>query len=382
MRRLAVAALVTSIAAGAATAQTPSTSASNPFASGRATLSAEAVFMWFKASPTPVPVITDGYADLPTTAVLLGGGTLDSNPNPGFRITGTYAIDGRWGIEANGFYIASRSTSRSVSSTGQVDSIDLLLPFFDVTRNREDVTEISFSPDYRGAAQETLENSLGGGEVNVAWSLPPQNGWRVDLIGGLRYLRLREDYSITTESPYIPPNPSDIWNTTDQFDTTNSFLGAQVGVRAAFDRGPWVASGTARLALGNMQQKVSINGWLESNDWNDFGAAQCFPGGYFALPTNSGDHSRSAFAVVPEIALSIGYRLTPAATVYVGYAFLYASDVVRPGDQINRNINPTYSLAYGGDPPATPAGAAQPSFSFNTTDFWAQSVTLGLSLRF
>ena len=59
-----------------------------------------------------------------------------------------------------------------MSSTGQVDSIDLLLPFFDVTRNRENVTEISFSPDYRGAAQETLENSLGGGEVNFTWSLP------------------------------------------------------------------------------------------------------------------------------------------------------------------------------------------------------------------
>ena len=90
MRRLAVAILVSSsIAAGAATAQTPSASAGNPFGSGRATLSAEAVFMWFKASPTPVPVITDGYADLPSTAVLLGGGTLDTNPNPGFRITGS-----------------------------------------------------------------------------------------------------------------------------------------------------------------------------------------------------------------------------------------------------------------------------------------------------
>ena len=338
--------------------------------------------MWFKASPTPVPIITDGYADLPATNVLLGGGTLDTNPNPGFRITGTYALQGAWGLEATGFYVPSRSTSRGVSSTGQLDSIDLLLPFFDATRNHENYTEISFSPDYRGVAQETLENSLGGGEFNVTWSLPPQNGWRVDVIGGLRYLQLREDHSITTESPYIPPNPSDVWKTTDQFNTTNSFFGAQMGVRAAFDQGPWVGSGTAKLALGNMQQNVSISGWLETNDWNNYGATQLFPSGYFALPTNSGDHSRNTFAVVPEIALSVGYRVTPAATVYVGYAFLYASDVVRPGEQINRNINPTYSLAYGGDPPVKPAGAAQPTFSFNTTDFWAQSLTLGLSIRF
>jgi Putative beta barrel porin-7 (BBP7) len=351
-------------------------------ASGRGSVSVEALFMWFKASPTPVPIITDGYANSPDTSVLLGGGTLDTNPNPGFRINGAYAIDSRWGIEASGFYIGSRSASRSVSSTGQIDSLDLLLPFFDVTQNRENVTEISFSPDYRGAAQESLENTLGGGEINVTWALPPRNGWRVDLIGGLRYLQLREDYAITTESPYIPPNPSDIWTTTDQFDTTNSFFGAQAGVRAAFDQGPWVASGTAKLALGNMQQKVSIGGSLVTNDWNDYGATQRFPSGYFALPTNSGDHSRNTFAVVPEIALSVGYRLTPAATVYAGYAFLYASNVVRPGEQINRNVNPTYSLAYGGDPPVKPVGAAQPSFGFNTTDFWAQSLTLGLSIRF
>ena len=82
--------------------------------------------MWFKASPTPVPVITDGFYGQPGTNVLLGGGTLDTNPNPGFRITGAYALDGRWGVEAIGFYVPSRSTSRSVSSNGTLESIDLL----------------------------------------------------------------------------------------------------------------------------------------------------------------------------------------------------------------------------------------------------------------
>ena len=342
MRPLAVAILVSStIAAGAAGAQTAPTSASSPFARSRNVERGSGIHV-VQGEPDARGRHHGRLRESADTAVLLGGGTLDSNPNPGFRITGTYAIDNRWGIEANGFYVASRSSSRSVTSTGQVDSIDLLLPFFDVTQNRENVTEISFSPDYRGTAQETLENSMGGGEFNVTWSLPPQNGWRVDLIGGLRYLQLR----------------------------------------AAPDRGPWVASATAKLALGSMQQKVSINGYRESNDWSNFGAAQFFPGGYFALPTNSGDRSRNTFAVVPEIALSIGYRVTPAATVYVGYAYLYASDVVRPGDQIDRNVNPTYSLAYGGDPPVKPTGATHPAFSFNTTNFWAQSVTLGLSIRF
>ena len=84
----------------------------------------------------------------------------------------------------------------------------------------------------------------------------------------------------------------------------------------------------------------------------------------------------------PEVALSIGYRITPAATVYVGYSFLYASDVARPGEQINRNINPTQTVSYGNDPPVNPQGPAQPTFAFNTTDFWAQTLTVGINYRF
>ena len=137
-----------------------------------------------------------------------------------------------------------------------------------------------------------------------------------------------------------------------------------------------------KLALGTMQQRVSVNGFLETNDYNNYGPTQIFSGGYFALPSNSGDHSRNTFAVVPEVALNLGYRLTPQATVYVGYSFLYASNVARPGEQINRNINPTQTVAYGNDPPVTPVGAAQPTFSFNTTDFWAQTLSIGFAYRF
>jgi hypothetical protein len=348
----------------------------------RWSVSAEALFAWFKSSPTPVPLITDNYADAPGVNVMLGGGSVDTNPNAGFKLTGAYRFDSRVGVELTGFYIPTRSTSGSVSSTGQPGSIDLYLPFLDVTRNEENITEISFWPTYRGSAQATLSNSLGGGELNATWTMPPQDAWRVDLLGGFRFLQLRESYTITTSSPYNPPNPADIWNTTDSFDARNRFYGLQVGARATYDQGPWVGSVIGKLALGTMQQRVSVNGFLETNDYNNYGATQIFSGGYFALPTNSGDHSRNTFAVVPEIALNLGYRLTPQATVYLSYSFLYASNVARPGDQINRNINPTQSVAYGSNPPATLVGAAQPTFSFNTTDFWAQTLSIGFAYRF
>lgn len=379
VRASAVAALAAATASGAALAQgAPAPGGGD----GRWSVSAEALVVWFKGSPTPVPVITDNYLDVPGVNVLLGGGTVDTNPNAGFRITAAYRVDGRVGVEATGFYVPSRSTSSSVSSTGQPGSVDLLLPYFDVTLEQENVTEISWWPEYRGSAQATLSNNLGGGELNLTWAIPPQDGWRVDLLGGFRFLQLRESYTITTSSPFNPPNPTDVWNTTDAFDARNRFYGLQVGARAAYDRGPWVGSVMGKVALGTMQQRVSVGGFLETNDYTDYGPTQTFSGGYFALPTNSGEHSRNTFAVVPEIAVGVGYRLTPQATVYAGYSFLYASNVARPGEQVNRNVNPTQGVAYGNDPPATLVGAAQPNFNFNTTDFWAQTLSIGLAYRF
>jgi opacity protein-like surface antigen len=379
MRRAVLVALIASTWTGAVLAQ----EAAAPMESvSRWSVSAEALFAWFKSSPTPVPIITDNYVDAPGVNVLLGGGTVHTNGNAGFKLTGDYRVDSRFGVELSGFYIPNRSTSNSVSSTGQPGSIDLYLPYFDVIRGAENVTEISYWPTYSGSAQATFSNSLGGGEINATWALPSQDSWRAELLGGFRYLQLRESYTINTSSPYIPPNPADIWNTTDTFDARNRFYGLQVGARLAYDQGPWVGTMNAKVAFGTMQQRVSINGYLETNDYNNYGATQIFPGGYFALPTNSGDHSRNTFAVVPEIAFNLGYRLTPEATVYLGYSLLYANDVARPGDQINRNINPSMTVSWGNDPPVNPVGTAQPTFAFKTTDFWAQSVSIGVAYRF
>lgn len=348
----------------------------------RWSLSAEALFASLKASPTPIPIVTDNYLDAPGVNVLLGGGTVDTNVNAGLRIMATYRIDERMGVEFGGVYLPRRTTSASVSSTGQPGSIDLLLPFYDVTTQQENVTELSYWPDYRGSARATFSNSLGGGEVNLTSSLWSHAGFHLDLLGGFRFLQLRESYTITTSSPYNPPNPADIWNTTDAFGARNRFYGVQVGARAVLDHGPWLGSVAAKIAFGTMQQRVSVNGFLVTNDYTNYGATQIFPGGYFALPSNMGNHTQSVFATVPEATLNVGYRLTPEATVFIGYSFLRASNVARPGEQINRNINPTQSVSYGNDPPVQPVGAAQPTFNFATTDFWARTLSVGFAYRF
>ena len=303
-------------------------------------------------------------------------------PQPGFRLSAGYAIDQRWGIDGNFFYIPTRSTSRSVASSGTAESTDLLLPFFDVTRNRENVTEVSFSPVYSGSATEELSNKLMGAELNATSVYPAASPWNITWLGGFRWMQLKETYTVTTSSSYIPPEVPDIWNTTDRFGATNNFYGAQFGAKARYDSDRWFATGIFKLGLGAMVQSVDISGSLATDDFTDNGSIQTFSGGYFALPTNIGSHSRTVFAVLPELQLNVGYRIAPTASIFLGYSFLYTNSVARPGNQMNRNINPTQSVSYVGEPPVSLQGPAQPTFGFNSSSFWAQGITAGLSIRF
>jgi hypothetical protein len=131
-----------------------------------------------------------------------------------------------------------------------------------------------------------------------------------------------------------------------------------------------------------MRQSVDISGGLTTDEFSTNGTTQSFAGGYFALPSNIGSHSRSAFAVVPEVAFNVGYRINSATSIVLAYSFLYASNVVRPGNQIDRTINTTQSAAYTETPNPVAQGPARPSFGFNDTTFWAQSLSLGVAYRF
>jgi len=386
--------IVTALAAlvlfgGVATAQT---TASGSVASGPFSLSAEALVWWFKSSPTPIPLVTDGPLNDPDTKLLIGGGDLDTDPNPGFRLTAGYMLNPQLDLEGSFLYIPTRSTSNSVESSGQTGSTDLLLTYFDVVENREALSELSLAPIYRGSAQEKLTNNLMGARLNGSWALASLLPWQVSVLGGFGWLRLHETYTLNTSSPYIPPQPVDIWDTTDRFNAFNNFYGAQLGARARYDWGRWFANGTFTLGLGAMVQTVEISGSLVTNDFSlvptppgqpaQYGPTQKFPGGYYALPSNIGDRTRTEFGVVPEVVLNLGFQITPQASIFVGYTFLYANDVVRPGKQINRNLNTTQSVAWAYDTSATLEGPAEPSFKFKSSDFWAQGINVGLSFRF
>jgi len=351
-------------------------------AAERLSINAEALVWWMKDSPAPPPLVSTGVLGQPGTTVLVGGEDLNPQVHPGLRVTAGYWVTERWGLEASGFYLPPRSTSQRVRSPGQIGSQDLVIPFFDVTLPGENVTNLSSAGRFSGQATAVLRSRLLGAELDGVVHLAPTRAWQVDLLGGMRYVYLRETFKFTTSSPNVPPQTLDVFQTRDRFDTINNFYGGQGGVRARYGRGALTVSGTVKFALGAMVQSVDVNGFLRTNDFNGFGTPQVFPGGYFAQPTNISNNTRTVVAVVPEVGLNIGYEVIRGMNLVLGYTFLYTNDVVRPGDHIDRGLNPTQNASFGSTPPTPLVGAARPAFAFPSTDFWVQGLNMGVVLRF
>jgi hypothetical protein len=175
-------------------------------------------------------------------------------------------------------------------------------------------------------------------------------------------------------------SPGDFGPIYDQFDTSNRFHGGQLGLHADMV-GKWVfCEMTAKVALGQVTEVVRIDGAtaIYTPVLGGISTAR-YPGGLYALPSNIGRYTRGVFAVVPEGTFKVGLKLGDTGRFYVGYNFLYLSDAVRPGEQVDRTINPTQIPALGG---GGMTFADRPRALFNRSDFWAQGLMLGLETRY
>ena len=350
----------------------------------RFSASAEYLLWWMKDSPASPPLLSTGTLGDPDFSVVFGGRDYDTGAQPGGRFTIGYRLNRDWALEASGFFLSSTAVTRTVVSTGALGSARLVIPFFRVDDNREGRLTMASPGEFQGDVRESLGNSLHGAELNVTRRIAGADRWRLDALAGVRYLRLRETLSLAGSS--VALDVPDVFEVTDVFETTNRFYGAQAGIKAEYGHDRWFAQVTAKVALGVMRQSLDVDGTLLTNDFNDLASPQTFVGGVFAQPSNIGHYGRDRFAVVPEFGAKVGYRLTPWASLFVGYTFLYASAVARPGNQIDRGVNTTQGMAF--QTPQTPApsltlaGPARPAARIRDTDFWAQGLSVGVSFSY
>jgi len=232
---------------------------------------------------------------------------------------------------------------------------------------------------FSGSVAITSELQLGGAELNAIAAVWGNSSFRVRALAGFRFMDLQESLHI-----FNPTTDLLLMNTTvaqDRFATRNEFYGGQVGAQLSAERGGLFVAVTGKLALGATRETVQITGSATQTALPGGFAPTpgTFVGGIYALPTNIGKNHARDFSVIPAVELKVGYKLASWATAFVGYDALYWDRVVRPGDEIDRNINPTQSPVFAqGKLVGTPA----PQPLFNRSEFWAQGVTFGLEFRY
>jgi hypothetical protein len=163
----------------------------------------------------------------------------------------------------------------------------------------------------------------------------------------------------------------------DRFYNSNNFYGGQLGTRVTWINGRWVLGASGKVAFGSTHEATYIRGYTAL--YNPDGSTTSIPGGVLATSANIGNYSRNVFAVVPEMGLNVGFRITPRLLARFGYTFLYWSNVARPGNQISRVASPTLVPT---DANYATGGPNQPQYQFHSSSYWAQGLNFGLEFDF
>ena len=332
---------------------------------------ADYLMWWTKGMSVPPLVTTSpentlrpqaGVLGEPGTTVLLGDERLLDDMRWGGRLQ-----VGGWldrcqclGIEGEWFALGDED-ARFVAESGG-DPI-LARPIFNVLLDRQDAQLVAFPGVVAGTVAVDSYSEFNSAGVRLLRNVRDCGGSRLDLLAGYRYLRLEENLGISENLISTNPFAPGTFEIRDEFDTENQFHGGDIGLLWKTRGCRWSLDVLGKVALGYTEQTVLIDGTTGEN-----------PGGVLALRSNMGLHERDEFAVVPEVGVTLGYQLTRNVKATLGYTFLYWSNVVRPGEQIDLAVNPNLFPPVNGPV----AGDERPGFAFQETGYWAQGLNFGV----
>jgi hypothetical protein len=309
----------------------------------------------------------------------------------GFRQTiGIWLTPSRkFGFEVGGTVLERRADGFTVASDGSPGSAILSRPFFDATTDAENARLIAYPGAFTGRIDAQSRQRTYGLESTFIFNAIERDGFSLDLLSGFRFLALEEGLTVTDRSKAIgvglisyngmlsgPPGAVVI---RDRAATANRFYGYSIGLRASgeFSRVSYAVQ--TKIALGAVRQRQFTEG---STSFLPDGSTvgNVTPTGMLYFPANSGLQNRTKFAVVPELGLKLGYRLTHRISTYMGYDVTFLSDAVRPTDTLSPSINPTRmpsSPTFG-----VPFGPNVPTGGMRTSDFLLQTFSSGVMVVF
>ena len=383
-----------------------------PGSRGRFYGSAEWLLWWFDGmyapplvtgSPTGTAQSEAGVLGESGTSVLFGAGDIVDGSRNGLRfMIGTWFNEYQdLGIEGDVFFF--ESDSAGFSATGTNGSPILARPFFniapvDVNNNplvaAEDAELVSFPGLVEGTVAVSARSEFNGAGIRLRGAIcckeegggcsscvpcgaaiAPTGVSRIDALVGYRFLSLDERIFIRENLNSLDTSNPGTFNIYDRFDTSNEFHGADLGFNWEWESDRWSFSVLSKVAIGNTHQRVNIAGQTTISDGTNSYTEQ---GGLLALNSNIGSYRRDVFSMVPELGATLGFKVTPHLRATVGYTLLYWTNVARPGEHIDLDVNPNL-LPPVSDPVD---GAARPAFSWDDTSLLAHGLNVGLDCRF
>jgi hypothetical protein len=318
-----------------------------------------------------------------------------------------------WGMFGSFF---TTETNQTTYSEASFDGTRFLArPFYDTNPAidapansplREQLERVSDLAGQGGAVTIDRSQVLRAADLNFRFNLWNNHptcskwNWHVDGYAGVKYMGLNESLSIREDlraygdilgfpetggvyTLYFPAGTE--ITVQDRFSTKNNFIGGNLGLMSELRLGRVFLELRSGIALGGNQQDVSISGSTQFRLPN-LPPSAIQNGGLLAQPTNIGTYSRTAFSYIPELGVKMGLQVTDHFRIFAGYDMMYWSNVVRPGQQIDRNVNssqlPTVNPTTGAVTPSQLNGPAQPAFNFNSSNLWINGFNAGISWIF
>lgn len=338
------------------------------------------LLLWFpEARTTPPMGVSADAGQLPLlgspTATPLGE-SFGNNLVAGFRgDVGRYFADGLFGIGGRVWVLGSDDDTLQMGGDGSDRSFGV--PFFNTNPDRvgEDAILVGFD---NGAGTRFVGDAAIVNELNiVAAELygrvlhGSSKRHRFEFLGGYSHFNIHDQFSLDLNTVELPRGERTILR--DRFDARNEFHGGQIGSELSLTRGRWLASALTKVHLGNMNQRLAVEGF-SSQEVIGGGAPVISDQGMFARGDVRGVRERDTFAFAPEMNLRLGYQFRKHVSLHVGYSFIYWSDVALTTDQIDRNVFIDQgNLGNSGPDKYT---------TLKSDGLWVQGIDLGATLTF
>lgn len=346
--------------------------------------SAEAL-LWFRDGDRLPPLVTTGPTTDQNTAGELGAAgtqTLfgDENTLNDLGVGGRLTI-GTWldeqhcrSIVARVWYGGQTDDGFSANSDNFAVLARPFTNFSDGDSGIQDTQLVNFPSVNQGNLSVDLKSDVYGADFSVrrTW----REGWMgsVQTLYGYQYLRLDEDLSIsstTLSTDDQAPIFGGVLSLRDQFDVSNEFHGAQLGLAGDVSEGCWSLNWLAKVGFGSLQRRANLSG---STTTSLGGSTATDNQGLLVRNSNSGVTEDHTFGWVPELGAELSYRRFPNYDLTIGYSIVALTDAIRVSSAIDDDLGS--NLSVGG------AGVARPSITLDDSTFYIQGIHFGIAKVF